>query len=83
MELLRNRISGWSYCAIGSVGGAIAQLGQWVGRAIAQSGRRMGGTIAQQGQRVELLRNRAFVIHESSRLEHTRKRKGKGEKKEP
>ena len=30
MELLRNRFSGWSYCEIGSVGGAIAQHGQWV-----------------------------------------------------
>ena len=30
MELLRNRVSGWSYCAIESVGGAIAQYGQWV-----------------------------------------------------
>ena len=24
-----------------------------------------------------------YIVHESSRLEHTRKRKGKGEKKEP
>ena len=27
MELLRNQVSRWSYCAIGSAGGAIAQ---WV-----------------------------------------------------
>ena len=30
MELLRNRVSGWSYYAIGSVGGGIAQQSQWV-----------------------------------------------------
>ena len=30
MELLRNMVSRWSYCAIGSVGGAVAQHGQWV-----------------------------------------------------
>ena len=30
MELLLTRVSGWSYCAVRSVGGAIAQYGQWV-----------------------------------------------------
>ena len=30
MELLRNRVSGWSYCVIESVGGAIAEQSQWV-----------------------------------------------------
>ena len=30
VELLRNRVSRWSYCAIGSASGAIAQSGQRV-----------------------------------------------------
>ena len=30
MELSRNTVSGWSYRVIESVGGAIAQYGQWV-----------------------------------------------------
>ena len=30
MEPLRNTVSGWSYCIAESVGGTIAQYGQWV-----------------------------------------------------
>ena len=30
MELLRNRVSGWSCCAIEKVDGAIVQKSQWV-----------------------------------------------------
>ena len=57
MEVLRNRVSGWSYCAIQSVGGAIAQYIEPVGGGIAQYIESVGGGIAQYSQWVELLRN--------------------------
>ena len=38
VEILRNQVSGWSYCTIGSVGGAIVQWVELSGRDIAQLG---------------------------------------------
>ena len=46
MELLRNRVSEWSYCAIESVGGAIVQYNRVNGWSYCTIGS-VGGAIAQ------------------------------------